>query len=121
MKTHFSFSPRTLLNNIFTLLFHYLLPFFRQLHNSIFPKLFIFLSKKHSRCPLKSPRELKYFPLRQFFKERNKWTSKDTMYGEYSQRIRTSQPSCSSFCLITKETNIQSYGILMRDYTFSAD
>ena len=39
----FSFSPRTLLNNVFTVLFHYLLPFFRQLHNSIFPKyLFIY-------------------------------------------------------------------------------
>ena len=43
-KTHFSLSPRTLLNNVFIILFHYLLPFFRQLHNSIFPKLVIFLS-----------------------------------------------------------------------------
>ena len=49
--TYFSFSPRTLLNNIFTLLFHYLLPFFRQLHNSIFPKLFIFLSKELFHVP----------------------------------------------------------------------
>ena len=43
-KTYFSFSPRTLLNNMFMVLFHSLLAFFRQLHNSILPKLFIFLS-----------------------------------------------------------------------------
>ena len=45
-KRNFSFSLRTLLNNIFTVLFHYLLPFFRQLLNSIFRKPVIFLSKK---------------------------------------------------------------------------
>ena len=50
-KRHFSFSPRTLLNNIFTLLFHYFLPFFRQLHNFIFPKLFIFFSKELFQVP----------------------------------------------------------------------
>ena len=42
---HLSFSPRPLLNNKFTILFYYLLLFFKQLHNSVFPKLFIFLSK----------------------------------------------------------------------------
>ena len=31
---------------IFTILFHYLLSFFRQLHYSIFPKFFTFLSKE---------------------------------------------------------------------------
>ena len=46
IKDIFLFSPRTLLNNVFNILFYYLLPFFRQLHNSIFPKLFIFLSKE---------------------------------------------------------------------------
>ena len=44
-KTHFSFSPRTLLNNIFTIPFYYLLSFSRQLQNSIFPEL-IFLRKE---------------------------------------------------------------------------
>ena len=39
-------SPRTLLNNVFALLFHCLLPFFRQLHNSIFPKLYIFFEQR---------------------------------------------------------------------------
>ena len=39
----FFFLPRTLFNNVFTVLFHYLLSFFfRQFHNSIFPNLFIF-------------------------------------------------------------------------------
>ena len=47
VKLKDSFSPITLLNNIFTVLFHYFLPSFGQLHNSIFPKLFIFLSKEH--------------------------------------------------------------------------
>ena len=50
-KTHFSFSPRTLLNNIFTVLFYYLLPFFRQLDNSMFPKRFIFLSRDLFQVP----------------------------------------------------------------------
>ena len=36
----FSFSLITLLTNVFIVLFPYLLPFSRQLHNSIFPKLF---------------------------------------------------------------------------------
>ena len=30
-----------------TILFHYLLPFFRQIDNSIFPKLFIFFEQKN--------------------------------------------------------------------------
>ena len=50
-KTHFSFSPRTLLNNVFTILFYYLLPFFRQLDNSMFPKRFIFLSRDLFQVP----------------------------------------------------------------------
>ena len=41
---------KTLLNSIFVL-FHYLLPFSRQLHNSIFPKLFIFLNKELFQLP----------------------------------------------------------------------
>ena len=44
-KRYFSFSPRPLLNNKFTILFYYFLLFFKQLHNSVFPKLFIFFSK----------------------------------------------------------------------------
>ena len=42
-KRQFSFSPRTLLNNIFTILFHYLLPPSSQ--------LFIFLSKELFQVP----------------------------------------------------------------------
>ena len=34
------------MNNIVTIFFHYFLPFFRQLYNFIFPKLFIFLNKE---------------------------------------------------------------------------
>ena len=104
-KTHFSFSPRTLLNSIFTILFHYLLPFFRLLHNSIFPKLFIFLSKDLFQVPFYSlPGNWIFFHVREFCKDRNKWKSKGAMSGEYGGRIRTSQPSCDSFCLVVKET-----------------
>ena len=47
----FSFLPRTWLNNLVTILFYYPLPFFRQPHNSVFPKLFIFLSKELFQVP----------------------------------------------------------------------
>ena len=47
----------TLLNNVFTILLYYLLPFFRQLHNSTFPKLFIFLSKELFQVPFTVSRE----------------------------------------------------------------
>ena len=76
-KTHFSFSPRTLLNNVFTLLFHYILPFFRQFHNSIFPKLFIFLSKEVFQVPFTVFQGMEiFFPLQEFCKDRNNWKSK---------------------------------------------
>ena len=42
----FSSSPRTLLSNVFTVLPLCLLPFFRLLHNSIFPEFLISLSKE---------------------------------------------------------------------------
>ena len=47
----------TLLNNVFTILLYYLLPFFRQLHNFMFPKLFIFLSKELFQVPFTVSRE----------------------------------------------------------------
>ena len=84
IKTHFSFSQRTLLNSVFTVLFHYLLPFFRQLHNSIFPKLFIFLSKELLQVPFTVLRGMEIFSLREFCKDRNKWKSEGAMSGEYS-------------------------------------
>ena len=102
MKTHFSFLPKTSLNSIFPVLFHYIL-FFRQLHNSIFPKLLSFWAKNCSRYLLQSSRELKFFPLREFCKDQNKWTSDGAVSGKYSRWIRTSQSSCNSFCLVIKE------------------
>ena len=70
--TYFLFSPRALLNNIVTILFHYLLPFFRQLHHFIFPKLFYLFEQKiknSSRCLLQSSRELKISPLTEFCRD----------------------------------------------------
>ena len=85
-------------------LFHYLLPFFRQLHNSIFPKLLIFLSKELFQMPFTVFQGIEFFPLREFCKDLNTWKSEGAMSGEYSRWIRTSQPSCNSFCLVVKET-----------------
>ena len=68
-KTHFSFSPRTLLNNIFTILFHYFLAFFRQLCHSIIPKLSLFLSKELFQVLFQASRKLKLFALREFCKD----------------------------------------------------
>ena len=71
----FSFSPRTLLSNTFNLLFHYLLPFFRQLRNSIFPKFFSFLSKELFQVPFTVLQGIEIFsiefpfPLQEFCKD----------------------------------------------------
>ena len=56
-----------------------------------------------SRCFLQSSRELKFSPLREFCKDWNKWKSEGAMSGEYGRWIRTSQPSCNSFCLVIKK------------------
>ena len=77
------------------------------LGNFIIPPSLNFLSfwaKNCSRCLLQSSRGLKFFLLREFCKVRNKWKSKGAMSGEYDRWIRTSQPSCNSFCLVIKET-----------------
>ena len=52
------------MNNVFTILFHYLLPFFRQLHNSIFPKHFIFLSKELFQVPFTIFQEVEIFSIK---------------------------------------------------------
>ena len=102
-KTHFSFSPRTLLNSVFTILFHYLLPFFRLLHNSIFPKLFIFLSKDLFQVPFYSlPGNWIFFHIREFCKDRNKWKSKGAMSDEYGRWINV-LAQLSVFALSSKK------------------
>ena len=102
--THFSFSPRTLLKNIFIILFLELLPFFRQINNSTLPKLLSLWAKSCSQCLLQLSRELKFFPLREFCKGKNKVKQEGAMPGGYSRWIRTFRPSCNDFCLIIKET-----------------
>ena len=64
-KRHiFHFSPRTLLNNVFNALFHCLQQFFRQLHNSIFPKLLTFLSKELFQVPFPVFRGIETFSIK---------------------------------------------------------
>ena len=104
-KSQFTFSPITLLNEVLTNLFHDLLPFFRQLHNSIFPNFLSFWSKNSFRCLLRYFRELEiFFPLREFCKDWNKWTSKGEMYGKYGRWVSTSQTNYNNFSLVIKET-----------------
>ena len=114
IKIHFSFSLRKwnnifilflTLNNIVTILFHYLLLFFRQFCDSIFPKHFIFLMKEQFPVHLTFiQRTFFILPLREFCKDQNKWKSEGTMSDEHSAWIRTSKTICNSFCLIIKET-----------------
>ena len=75
--------------------------------NFIIPSYQNFLSlwpKNCSRCLLQSSRGLKFFPLREFCKDQNKWKSEGATSGEYCGWIRTSQPSCNRFCLVVRET-----------------
>ena len=75
--------------------------------NFIIPSSENFLSfwaKNCSRYLLQFSRELTFFPLKEFCKELNTWKSEGAVSVEYSRWIRTSQPSCNSFCLVIKET-----------------
>ena len=63
-KTHFSFSRRTLLNHIFTISFHNLLSFFRQPHNSIFPRYFYLFGKELFQVPFIASQEIEIFSIK---------------------------------------------------------
>ena len=105
-KRHFffSFSPRTFLNNVFTLLFHYLLPFFRQLHNFVSKTIYLFEQRTVSGAFYCLPGNGNFFPLREFYKDWNKWKSKGAMPFEYGGWIRISKSSYNSFYQVFKET-----------------
>ena len=64
-----------------------------------------FWAKNYSRFLLQSSRELKYSVLREFCEDWNKEQSEGAVPGEYGGWIRTAQPSCNDFCLVTKETH----------------
>ena len=68
-----------------------------------------FWAKNYSGCPLQSSRELKFFPIREFCNDRNKCKPKCAMSDEYGWWIRTSKPSCNSFCLVIKKHAVLSY------------
>ena len=68
------------------------------------PNFLSFWAKNCSRCLLQSFRELKFFLLREFCKDRSKWKSEGAMSDENGGWVRTSQPSCNSFYLVIKET-----------------
>ena len=78
---------------MFIILFHYTLPFLRQLHNFTFPKLFIFLSKELFQVPFTVFQEMEFFLLGEFCKDQKKKIpkpSKGAMSGESSGGISNS-------------------------------
>ena len=77
---------------------------FRQLQDSIFPKLLIFLSKELFQVPFTVFQGIDIFFIKIICKDWNKWKSEDTLSGEYGVWIKTSEPSCNSCCLVSKET-----------------
>ena len=50
-----------------------------------------------------------FFPLREFSKDWNKWTSESAMSGNYGGWIRTSQPSCNSLWLVIRKHAVLYY------------
>ena len=50
-----------------------------------------------------------FFPLREFSKDWNKWTSESAMSGDYGGWIRTSQPSCNSLWLVIRKHAVLYY------------
>ena len=50
-----------------------------------------------------------FFPLKEFCKDWNKWTSESAMSDEYGEWIRTSQPSCNSFAWSSKKHVVLNY------------
>ena len=119
-KRHFSFSPRTLLNNIFTSLFHYLLPFFRQLHNSIFPKLFYLFEQRTVPGDFYS-----LLGNWNFFHEKNfvktKINGNPKLQCLVNMVDESELPSQAVTVIAWSSWNMQSCVILMEVYGFSVD
>ena len=68
-----------------------------------------FWAKDCSRCLLQFSRELKFFSLWEFCKDRNKWKSEGAVSGEYGAWMRTSQPSCTVFAWSSKKHAVLHY------------
>ena len=103
--TYFSFSPITLMKIYSSFCSSSYCHFSGKLIIYTLPKLLSLWAKNCSQCLLQSSRELKFFPLREFCKGKNKVKHEDAMSGEYSGWIRTSQPSyLLCFCQVIKET-----------------
>ena len=85
-------------------MFYYLLPFSRQLHNSVFPKLFIFLRKELFQVPFTVFQGIEIISINRIFKDKNEWKSE----GAVSQlkQIIISQPSCSSLTWSSKRHSV---------------
>ena len=105
---------RTLLNKVF-ILFHYILWFFRQLHNFIFPK-FIFLSKKLFLEPFTVFQGIEIFSIKRTEIHRN--LQVQCIVNTVDESELPSQP-ITVFAWSSK--NMQSCIILVEDYVFSVD
>ena len=64
--------------------------FLRQLHNSIFQKLSIFLIKQLFQVPFTVFQGIEVLSIKVTFKNQNKWKSEGAAAGEYGGWIRTS-------------------------------
>ena len=102
--TYFSFSPITLMKIYSSFCSSSYCHFSGKLIIYTLPKLLSLWAKNCSQSLLQCSRELNVFPMREFCKYWNKWTSEGAVTGEYSEWIRTSQPSYNSFCLVVRET-----------------
>ena len=57
---------------------------FRQLHNSLFPKLLLSKQRTIPSMFYSLPGNLNFFPLREFYKDLNEWKAKTALSGKYS-------------------------------------
>ena len=68
-----------------------------------------FWAKNCSRRSLQSSRKLKFFPLREFCKNQNKWTFEGVMSDEYGGWIRTSSQAVIVFAWASKKYVVLHY------------
>lgn len=94
----------TLLKNIFTILFHHILPSYRQIHNSILPELFIFISKEMLEGLFAVFQRIEFFSISEFCKNWNNVNSKLQYLVNTEDEWRLFDQKNNNFCLITNET-----------------
>ena len=88
---------------------HHFVPLLSAIFQATSQNFLSLWAKNCSSCLLQSSRELKFFLLKEFCKDRNKWKSKGAMSGEHGGWIRTSLPRCNNFAWSSKKRVILRY------------